>query len=80
VLARCLATVGALSNPLHKNRKLGKAGARRWLGRRPVVCLWLRVHTFIPLKSRKRYEGEVMSFEMYSLRFEMYNAARISRA
>ena len=37
VLARCVATIGVLSNPQHKNRKLGKAGARRWLGRRPVV-------------------------------------------
>ena len=37
VLQRCMATIGVLSNPLHKNRKLGKAGARRWLGRRPTV-------------------------------------------
>lgn len=37
VLQRCMATVGVLSNPQHKNRKLGKAGARRWLGRRPRV-------------------------------------------
>lgn len=37
VLARCHATIGVLSNPQHKNRKLGKAGARRWLGRRPVT-------------------------------------------
>lgn len=37
VLQRCMATIGVLSNPLHKNRKLGKAGARRWLGRRPKV-------------------------------------------
>jgi large subunit ribosomal protein L2 len=37
VLLRCAATVGALSNPQHKNRKLGKAGATRWLGRRPRV-------------------------------------------
>lgn len=37
VLSRCTATVGVLSNPQHKNRKLGKAGARRWLGRRPTV-------------------------------------------
>lgn len=37
VLSRCMATIGALSNPLHKNRKLGKAGATRWLGRRPRV-------------------------------------------
>ncbi len=37
VLASCSATVGALSNPQHKNRKAGKAGASRWAGRRPVV-------------------------------------------
>lgn len=37
VLSRCMATIGALSNPQHKNRKLGKAGASRWLGRRPHV-------------------------------------------
>lgn len=33
----CFATVGELSNPLHKIRKLGKAGRARWLGRRPHV-------------------------------------------
>ena len=37
VLSHCIATVGAVSNPQHKNTKLGKAGASRWLGRRPVV-------------------------------------------
>ena len=37
ILARCYATVGALSNAAHKNRKLGKAGASRWSGRRPHV-------------------------------------------
>jgi large subunit ribosomal protein L2 len=37
VLSRCLATVGVLSNPQHKNTKLGKAGATRWSGRRPKV-------------------------------------------
>eukprot|EP00889_Picochlorum_renovo_P005169 jgi/Picre1/32199/NNA_007545.t1 len=37
VLLDCMATIGALSNPQHKNRKLGKAGASRWLGRRPKV-------------------------------------------
>jgi large subunit ribosomal protein L2 len=33
----CLATVGAVSNPDHMNRQLGKAGRNRWLGKRPVV-------------------------------------------
>ena len=33
----CLATVGAVSNPDHMNIKLGKAGRKRWLGKRPQV-------------------------------------------
>jgi large subunit ribosomal protein L2 len=33
----CWATVGQLGNLDHKNEKLGKAGATRWRGRRPVV-------------------------------------------
>ena len=33
----CRATVGQLSNPDHKNESLGKAGAKRHLGRRPHV-------------------------------------------
>lgn len=33
----CYATVGVLSNPDHKNTNLGKAGRKRWLGRRPHV-------------------------------------------
>ncbi len=37
VLERCMATIGSLSNAQHKNRKLGRAGASRWLGRRPTV-------------------------------------------
>ena len=37
VLLDCWATIGAISNPLHKNRKLGKAGRARLLGRRPSV-------------------------------------------
>lgn len=37
VLLNCMATVGILSNQQHKNRKLGKAGASRWIGRRPSV-------------------------------------------
>ncbi|GIV40338.1 MAG: 50S ribosomal protein L2 [Thermonema sp.] len=35
VLAACMATVGAVSNPDHMNVTLGKAGRSRWLGRRP---------------------------------------------
>jgi large subunit ribosomal protein L2 len=32
---KCRATVGQVSNASHQNVKLGKAGRRRWLGRRP---------------------------------------------
>ncbi|GHA12913.1 50S ribosomal protein L2 [Devosia pacifica] len=32
----CLATVGAVSNPDHSNTSLGKAGRKRWLGKKPV--------------------------------------------
>ncbi|KAG2022521.1 60S ribosomal protein L2 [Coprinopsis cinerea AmutBmut pab1-1] len=37
VLRDCCATIGKISNPLWKNRSLGKAGRARWLGRRPAV-------------------------------------------
>ncbi|KAI0937403.1 hypothetical protein AcV5_005319 [Taiwanofungus camphoratus] len=37
VLQDCIATIGKVSNPLWKNRNLGKAGRNRWLGRRPHV-------------------------------------------
>jgi ribosomal protein L2 len=37
VLQDCVATIGRVSNPLHENRCLGKAGRARWLGRRPSV-------------------------------------------
>ena len=37
VLAKCLATVGTVSNADHMNVNLGKAGRHRWLGRRPRV-------------------------------------------
>ena len=32
-----MATVGAVSNPDNMNTNLGKAGRKRWLGRRPSV-------------------------------------------
>ncbi|MCD7969964.1 MAG: 50S ribosomal protein L2 [Alistipes sp.] len=35
VLTTCRATVGAVSNPDHSLQQHGKAGRRRWLGRRP---------------------------------------------
>lgn len=37
ILAECWATVGAVGNEEHHNIDLGKAGRRRWLGRRPHV-------------------------------------------
>ncbi len=37
ILASCMATVGAVSNPDNSNTSLGKAGRSRWLGRRPGV-------------------------------------------
>jgi len=37
VLNRCMATVGQVGNTDHENRKIGKAGRSRWLGRRPKV-------------------------------------------
>ena len=33
----CVATVGAVSNTDHLNINLGKAGRKRWLGKRPQV-------------------------------------------
>ena len=37
VRSECMASVGAVSNPDNQNIKLGKAGRKRWLGRRPHV-------------------------------------------
>jgi large subunit ribosomal protein L2 len=37
VNGRCMATIGAVSNPDQTNIKLGKAGRKRWLGKRPSV-------------------------------------------
>lgn len=33
----CMATIGQVSNPEHKNQSYGKAGRMRWKGRRPKV-------------------------------------------
>jgi len=33
----CRATVGEVSNPDHQNIKIGKAGRKRWMGRKPHV-------------------------------------------
>ncbi len=35
VRAECMASIGAVSNPDNMNQSLGKAGRKRWLGRRP---------------------------------------------
>ncbi len=37
VLRKCMATIGQLGNVMHENISLGKAGRKRWLGRRPKV-------------------------------------------
>ena len=37
VMDRCLATVGAVSNPDNMNQNLGKAGRKRHMGKRPSV-------------------------------------------
>jgi large subunit ribosomal protein L2 len=37
VLLDCIATIGQLGNVQHEDLSLGKAGRRRWLGRRPKV-------------------------------------------
>ncbi len=37
VRAECMATIGAVSNQDKANIKLGKAGRKRWLGKRPSV-------------------------------------------
>jgi len=37
ILSSCLATIGSVSNSEHSNELLGKAGRKRWLGRRPRV-------------------------------------------
>jgi len=34
---RCMASIGVMGNADHSNRKVGKAGRARWLGRRPHV-------------------------------------------
>src|SRR5438105_6718569 len=36
VLIDCMATVGQVGNTDHENVSIGKAGRKRWLGRRPV--------------------------------------------
>lgn len=33
----CIGSIGVVSNPDHSNRQIGKAGAKRWRDRRPVV-------------------------------------------
>lgn len=37
VRAECMASIGAVSNPDKANAKLGKAGRKRWTGKRPAV-------------------------------------------
>lgn len=61
VLRDCCATIGKVSNPLWKNRNLGKAGRRRWLGWRPsvrgvamnayVLSFFILIHSFTYLET-----------------------------
>ncbi|TAK36293.1 MAG: 50S ribosomal protein L2 [Chloroflexota bacterium] len=37
VRSECMATIGQVSNVLHSNISLGKAGKNRWIGKRPTV-------------------------------------------
>jgi large subunit ribosomal protein L2 len=37
ILGNCQATVGQLGNVMHENLSIGKAGRKRWLGKRPKV-------------------------------------------
>ena len=37
ILTTCMATIGSVGNAEHMNVRLGKAGRKRWLGRRPRV-------------------------------------------
>ncbi len=37
ISAKCQATIGPVSNPDHENVSLGKAGRKRWVGKRPHV-------------------------------------------
>ena len=37
VLLQCKATIGQLGNVMHENISLGKAGRKRWIGKRPNV-------------------------------------------
>lgn len=37
VLVNCKATIGQIGNLMHENISLGKAGRKRWLGKRPKV-------------------------------------------
>lgn len=37
VLLKCKATIGQIGNVAHENKSLGKAGRKRWMGRRPKV-------------------------------------------
>lgn len=45
----CLATIGSVGNPDHQNRRLGKAGLTRHLGRRPITRGVAKSHHAHPL-------------------------------
>jgi large subunit ribosomal protein L2 len=45
----CMATIGAIGNPDHRLRRLGKAGITRLLGRRPITRGIAKSHHAHPL-------------------------------
>ncbi|MBK7404474.1 MAG: 50S ribosomal protein L2 [Phycisphaerales bacterium] len=49
VLLECLATIGTVGNADHQNRRLGKAGISRLLGRRPITRGVAKSHHSHPL-------------------------------
>ena len=61
VLQECCATIGKVSNPLWKNRNLGKAGRSRWLGRRPKVR-GMAMNRFVTLSMFHLLQLIVVSF------------------
>jgi ribosomal protein L2 len=59
VLRECCATIGKVSNPLWKNRSLGKAGRARWLGRRPSVR-GVAMNAYVPSVQSKRLHTDFL--------------------
>ena len=54
VLGKCMATVGAVSNPDHMNISIGKAGRKRWMGRQAAQSRRLDEPGRSPARRRRR--------------------------